>query len=58
MSSSAPPTCPECGSGELAKLISTPAPSQRLRNLFKHARSAAAKEGHFSNYSAKEKPKG
>lgn len=51
------PVCPECGGKKLHQLISAPAPSRRLSDLFQHARAQAAKEGHFSNYAPSEKPK-
>ena len=50
-------TCPKCGSDNLQKLISKPAPPGQSAGLIKKARAQAAKEGHFSNFSASEKPR-
>ncbi len=51
------PACPQCGSTQLEKLLSLPAPQGKTAGLVAGARAQAAKEGHFSHYSAKERPK-
>ncbi|HQT25959.1 MAG TPA: zinc ribbon domain-containing protein [Burkholderiales bacterium] len=51
-------TCPKCGSGNLQKLVSKPAPAGHSADIIRSARAQAAKEGHFSNYKASEKPRG
>lgn len=50
-------TCPKCGSGNLEKLVSKPAPRSFTADIVSGARTQAAKEGHFSNYKASEKPR-
>ena len=47
--------CPECGSRQLEKLVSRPAPPPQTPGIIARGRAQAAKEGHFSNYSAAEK---
>ena len=51
------PVCPSCGSGALDRLVSLPAAQGKSAGLLSSARSQAAREGHFSNYSASERPK-
>ncbi|HYH22769.1 MAG TPA: zinc ribbon domain-containing protein [Azospirillum sp.] len=51
------PACPACGSPELDKLVSRPAPEGKSGAVLKAGRSAAAREGHFSNYSRAERAK-
>lgn len=51
------PACPSCGSGALDRLVSLPAAQGKSAGLLKGARSQAAREGHFSNYSASERSK-
>lgn len=51
------PACPQCGSEQPEKLISLPAPQGKSAGLVAAGRAQAAREGHFSNYSAKERPK-
>jgi hypothetical protein len=51
------PLCPLCGSSALDKQISLPAAKGKFAGLVKAARSQAAREGHFSNYSASERKK-
>lgn len=53
--SSTLPTCPACGSPRLEKQVSLPAPQAQTPGLVSRARTQAAKEGHFSNYSAAER---
>jgi len=48
------PACPACGSIELEKLVSLPAPQGKSGKIIANARAQAAKEGHFSNYDASE----
>ena len=55
--SSDTPACPECGSSEVQKLVSTLAPSSKSKDIIAGARRQAAREGHFSNYAAAERPK-
>lgn len=49
------PVCASCGSGDLDKLVSRIAPEGKSGQILKNARTAAAKEGHFSNYSKAER---
>ncbi len=46
--------CPECG-GAVEKLLSRPSAPGKSAGIIKNARAQAAREGHFSNYSAAEK---
>jgi putative FmdB family regulatory protein len=55
--SSSDAVCPHCGSADLAKLISAPAAHGKTASFIASARAQASKEGHFSNYSAREKSK-
>lgn len=48
------PACPECGSQQLEKLVSLPAPPGKTASILKRARTQAAREGHFSNYKPSE----
>jgi len=52
------PTCPSCGSPQLEKQVSAPAAPGKSAGILKRARTRAAKEGHFSNYKASERPRG
>ncbi len=51
------PTCPHCQSTELHKCVTAPAPPGKSAGIIKSARKQAAAEGHFSNYSASERPR-
>lgn len=51
------PVCPSCGSAALERLISLTAPEATTGKLLGRARTQAAREGHFSNYSRSERPK-
>ncbi len=51
------PVCPECGSAELEKQVSLPAQPGKTAAIIASARRQAAREGHFSNYSASERPR-
>lgn len=51
------PTCPECGSQKLEKLVSLPAPQGKVAGFVTRARAQASKEGHFSNYAPSERPR-
>ncbi|QSA99234.1 zinc ribbon domain-containing protein [Methylococcus sp. EFPC2] len=51
------PVCPSCGGQHLEKLVSKPAPAGKTAGILASARSQAAKEGHFSNYKASERPR-
>lgn len=55
---SATPVCPACGGERLERLVSRPAPQGKSAGLAAKARAKAAREGHFSHYSAAEKPRG
>lgn len=55
--SSTVPACPACGSAELEKQISAPAPSGQTTGLISRARAQAVREGHFSNYKPSELPR-
>jgi len=52
------PSCPTCGSQQLEKQVSLPATPGQSAGILKRARAQAAKEGHFSNYKASERPRG
>ncbi|PWC32464.1 zinc ribbon domain-containing protein [Azospirillum sp. TSO35-2] len=52
------PVCPSCGSAELARLLSNVAAEGKSGAIIQGARKMAAREGHFSNYSRSERPKG
>ena len=56
--SSAIPACPSCHSPALEKLLSLPARQGKTAGIVSGARAQAAREGHFSNYSPSEKPRG
>lgn len=51
------PACPVCGSMQLEKLVSCPAAPGQTAGIISQARFQAAREGHFSNYKASERPK-
>jgi putative FmdB family regulatory protein len=53
---SAAPACPECGSSQVEKRVSLPAPQGKTSGILTQARSQAAREGHFSNYAPSERP--
>ncbi len=55
--SSSVPACPACGSVEVEKQISAPPAPGRSATLLDHARTQAAREGHFSNYRPSELPR-
>lgn len=57
VSGEAKPVCPNCGSRKLEKLVSAPAAPGRSKAILQRARRQAAKEGHFSHYSKKERPR-
>lgn len=48
------PACPTCGGTDLRKLLSMPAPELKSGRTIAAGRAAAAREGHFSNYSKAE----
>lgn len=50
------PCCPECGN-IMEKLVSRPASPGQTAGIVAKARAQAAKEGHFSNYKASERPR-
>lgn len=50
-------SCPECGSGDLGRLLALTAPDAKTPGLLKAGRRRAAKEGHFTNYSRAERSK-
>ncbi len=47
--------CPTCGSQNLERLMSRVATPSKTGEMLKSARSQAAREGHFSNYSRGER---
>jgi putative FmdB family regulatory protein len=49
------PVCRKCGSAELRKLISLPAPVGKSAGIVARARQRAAAKGHLSNYSSSER---
>lgn len=49
------PACPACGSQSLQRLLSRPSAPGTSGEALKTVRKAAAKEGHFSNYSRSER---
>ncbi len=51
------PVCPQCGSQNLDKQVSLPAPPGQTAALLSKARAQAAKEGHFSHYKPSERPR-
>lgn len=51
------PTCPHCQSQQLSRLMSAPAAPGKSSGIIQSARQQAAREGHFSNYSAAERKK-
>ena len=55
--SSDKPACPECGSQNLAKQVSMPAPQGQTAGILAKARTQAAREGHFSHYKPSERPR-
>ncbi|WP_088279798.1 zinc ribbon domain-containing protein [Ideonella sp. A 288] len=55
--SSTVPTCPQCGSTALERQLSRLAPAGTSASIVAGARRAAAREGHFSNYSKSERAK-
>ncbi len=48
------PACPQCASEALDRLLGVTAPAAKTPGLLGSARTRAAREGHFSNYSRKE----
>lgn len=58
VSASDTPQCPACGAVSLDRLISASVGvGGRSAGVLRNARSAAAKEGHFSNYKKSEIPR-
>lgn len=55
--SSTVPACPQCASTALDRLVSLTAPQGTSKAIIAAGRRAAAKEGHFSHYSAAERAK-
>jgi len=49
------PRCPSCGSRKMVRLISRPAPPGKAKGVVRAARAQAAREGHLSNFSRKER---
>ena len=49
------PICPSCGSERLQRQLSRIADDLKTPGLMKAGRAAAAKAGHLSNFSAKER---
>ena len=55
--SSTIPACPACAGQHLEKLLSRPAAPGQSAAMVSRARAQAAREGHFSNYRASERPR-
>jgi len=55
--SSTVPACPHCAATALERLVSLTAPQGTSQALIAAGRRAAAKQGHFSNYSKAERAK-
>ena len=53
--SSTVPTCPKCGATELERAVSRIAPAGKIEAIRASNRRQAAREGHFSNFSAAER---
>ncbi len=53
---SSTPVCPGCGSADVGKLVSLPAPQGKTAGIIARGRAQAAREGHFSNYATSERP--
>lgn len=51
------PACPHCAATALERLVSLTAPQGTSQALIAAGRRAAAKQGHFSNYSKAERGK-
>ena len=51
------PTCPQCASVALERQVSLTAPQGTSQAIIASGRRAAAREGHFSNYSKAERAK-
>lgn len=54
--SDSPPVCPQCNNA-LDRLVSAPAPPGKSKAIIASNRRAAARAGHFSNYSKEEQSK-
>lgn len=55
--SSTVPACPTCGGAALDRLLSKPAAPGTSAAIIARGRAAAAREGHFSNYSRADQAK-
>lgn len=55
--SSTEPACPHCASTALERQVSLTAPQGSSAGIIAAGRRAAAREGHFSNYSKAERAK-
>jgi putative FmdB family regulatory protein len=51
------PACKSCGSVDVARQVSLTAPQGTSAAIIASGRRAAAREGHFSNYSAADRAK-
>ena len=51
------PVCPHCGGSRLEKQLALVAPQGQSAGIIARARAQAAREGHFSNYKASERPR-
>ena len=51
------PACPQCASTALERQLSLTAPQGTSKAIIAAGRKAAAREGHFSHYSAAERSK-
>jgi putative FmdB family regulatory protein len=52
------PACPQCAAADLERLMSLVAPQGTSNAKVAAVRAAAARQGHFSNYSPAERKKG
>ena len=51
------PVCPQCGAADLERAVSRIAPAGKIEAIRASNRRQAAREGHFSNFSAAERAK-
>jgi putative FmdB family regulatory protein len=54
-SDAAPPACPACGAAGSERCVSAPVAPATYKATLAAGRAAAAREGHFSNYSRAER---
>lgn len=51
------PACRACGAPDIDRRLSRPAPPGTSAGIVRAARRAASREGHFSHYGGKERPR-